>query len=123
MQCGTPVEDVPEPVQTAPVEPAAEEAKTETPAAAQPETDSKAERVRPSFDEFQWDVSEYPNQNAVEKTDDINFNWNTDPAQEKEEIPEAAPQKQEYSSRYMRRFRRKTGTERNRKYSRRQRSG
>ena len=34
MQCGTPVEDVPEPVQTAPVEPAAEEAKTETPAAA-----------------------------------------------------------------------------------------
>lgn len=95
MQCGTPVEDVPEPVQTAPVEPAAEEAKTETPAAAQPETDSKAERVRPSFDEFQWDVSEYPNQNAVEKTDDINFNWNADPAQEKEEIPEAAPQKQE----------------------------
>ncbi|MBQ4596331.1 MAG: zinc-ribbon domain-containing protein, partial [Firmicutes bacterium] len=35
---------------------------------------------KPLFEEFQWNVSEYPDRNAVEKTEDIDFNWNADPA-------------------------------------------
>jgi len=35
---------------------------------------------KPIFEEFQWNVSEYPDRNIVEKTEDINFNWNADPA-------------------------------------------
>lgn len=35
---------------------------------------------KPLFEEFQWDVSEYPDRNVVEKTEDINFDWNADPA-------------------------------------------
>lgn len=35
---------------------------------------------KPVFEEFQWNVSEYPDRNIVEKTEDINFNWNADPA-------------------------------------------
>ena len=40
---------------------------------------------RPSFEEFHWNVSDYPDRNAVEKTEDIDFNWNADPR----EIPDA----------------------------------
>ena len=36
--------------------------------------------VKPSFAEFQWNVDDYPSRNAYEKTDDIDFNWNADPA-------------------------------------------
>lgn len=89
MQCGTPVEDVPEPVQTAPVEPAATQPE---PVKETPQPEATAEQVtkeRPSFDEFQWNVSDYPDRNAVEKTDDINFNWHTDPAPAAAEIPAA----------------------------------
>ncbi|MDO4745570.1 MAG: zinc-ribbon domain-containing protein [Bacillota bacterium] len=35
---------------------------------------------KPIFEEFQWNVSEYPDRNLVEKTEEINFNWNADPA-------------------------------------------
>lgn len=35
---------------------------------------------KPIFEEFQWNVSEYPDRNTVAKTEDINFNWNADPA-------------------------------------------
>ena len=35
---------------------------------------------KPIFEEFQWNVSEYPDRNIVEKTEDIDFNWNADPA-------------------------------------------
>ena len=31
------------------------------------------------IDEIKWNVSEYPDQNAVEKTEEIDFNWNTEP--------------------------------------------
>ena len=43
------------------------------------------ETKRPSFEEFQWDVSEYPDRNSVGKTEDIDFNWNADPR----DIPDA----------------------------------
>ncbi|MEI3516244.1 MAG: hypothetical protein V8R50_02590 [Clostridia bacterium] len=48
-------------------------------------------RERPVFDEIKWNVSEYPDQNAVEKTK-IDFNWNTEPVaapQPKAEAPAA----------------------------------
>lgn len=34
----------------------------------------------PLFDEFRWNVSEYPDRNAVGKTEEVDFNWNADPA-------------------------------------------
>ena len=34
---------------------------------------------KPFFEEMQWDVEEYPDSFHVEKTDDINFDWNADP--------------------------------------------
>ena len=68
--CGSPVEAaaavVPEPVM--PAEPVMD-IKTEEPVVR-----------KPLFEEFQWNVSEYPDRNNVEKTEDINFNWNADPS-------------------------------------------
>ena len=49
---------------------------------------------KPLFEEFQWNVSEYPDRNAVEKTEDINFNWNADPASITD-TPKKAPVVQE----------------------------
>lgn len=44
-------------------------------------TDAQEAVVRePVFDEFQWNVSDYPDRNTVEKTEEIDFNWNADPA-------------------------------------------
>jgi len=69
--CGNPVEVMPEP------EVNASEVHTQQ----QPEQIEQETVVRkPLFEEFQWNVSEYPDRNAVEKTEDIDFNWNADPA-------------------------------------------
>ena len=91
MQCGTPVDDVPAPVQTAPVQHTTEKAKPAK--APQPKAEpADAPRERPVFDEIKWNVSEYPDQNAVEKTEEIDFNWNTEPVaapQPKAEAPAA----------------------------------
>ncbi len=45
-----------------------------------PEPIEEAPVRKPLFEEFQWNVSEYPDRNVVEKTEDIDFNWNADPA-------------------------------------------
>ena len=91
MQCGTPVDDVPVPVQTAPVQHTTE--KAEPAKAPQPKAEPvDAPRERPVFDEIKWNVSEYPDQNAVEKTEEIDFNWNPEPVaapQPKAEAPAA----------------------------------
>ena len=91
MQCGTPVDDVPAPVQTAPVQHTTE--KAEPVKAPQPKAEPvETPRQRPVFDEIKWNVSEYPDQNAVEKTEEIDFNWNTEPVaapQPKAEAPAA----------------------------------
>lgn len=91
MQCGTPVDDVPAPVQTAPVQHTTE--KAEPVKAPQPKAEPvKTPRERPVFDEIKWNVSEYPDQNAVEKTEEIDFNWNPEPVaapQPKAEAPAA----------------------------------
>ena len=91
MQCGTPVDDVPAPVQTAPVQHTTE--KAEPVKAPQPKAEPvETPRERPVFDEIKWNVSEYPDQNAVEKTEEIDFNWNTEPVaapQPKAEAPAA----------------------------------
>ena len=91
MQCGTPVDDVPAPVQTAPVQHTTE--KAEPVKAPQPKAEPvETPRERPVFDEIKWNVSEYPDQNAVEKTEEIDFNWTTEPVaapQPKAEAPAA----------------------------------
>ena len=35
--------------------------------------------ARPVFEEFSWNVADYPDRNVIEKTDDIDFNWNANP--------------------------------------------
>ena len=86
--CGTKlVAETPEPAEkAAPAEaPKAPEVKKEAPAPkAEPETPRK-----PFMEEMRWDVSEYPDSNVIEKTDDIDFDWNADPTK----IPDQAPKR------------------------------
>jgi len=70
-QCGKPVEVAVKPETTE----AAVHMGTVTETSIEPEFPKK-----PIFEEFQWNVSEYPDRNIVEKTEDIDFNWNADPA-------------------------------------------
>lgn len=95
-QCGTPVEAAPQAARTVSSHSENFAATTESPkqsashgqsagsdvgnaarraesAASQTADETKARRT--SFDEFQWNVSDYPDRNSVEKTEDINFNW------------------------------------------------
>lgn len=65
---GTAAEDVQEPPEA------------EIPAV--PETAEPAKESR-IFDEFQWDVRDYPGA-GVEKTEDVNFNWDANPADVKD---------------------------------------
>ncbi|MDO4528126.1 MAG: zinc ribbon domain-containing protein, partial [bacterium] len=57
-------------------------------AAAAVKTEPEAPR-KPFLEEMQWDVSEYPDSNVIEKTDDIDFNWNTDPDKVEDPVPKA----------------------------------
>lgn len=83
--CGTAVEAVQEP------EIKVNEVHTQQ----EPEQNVQETVVRkPLFEEFQWNVSEYPDRNAVEKTEDIDFNWNADPASISD-TPKKAPAVQE----------------------------
>lgn len=69
--CGSAVEAMPEP----------EIKVSEVHTQQEPEQNVQETVVRkPLFEEFQWNVSEYPDRNVVEKTEDIDFNWNADPA-------------------------------------------
>lgn len=61
--CGAPVE--------VPVEPAAPEVLAEEPAAKNSE--------KPVFEEFNWNVNDYPSKDKIKKTEDIDFDWNADP--------------------------------------------
>lgn len=78
MYCGTPAEEVPAPAATPVVEHVTEKTSPTNPVEHK-EDAQEAPREHPSFEEFQWNVSEYPDQNAIEKTDDIDFNWDADP--------------------------------------------
>lgn len=78
--CGSPVEELPQPQQP---QPEAIEPSIHT----KPESDSNddaPEMRKPIFEEFQWNVSEYPDRNVIEKTEEIDFNWNANP----DDIPE-----------------------------------
>ena len=49
---------------------------------------------KPIFDEFQWNVNDYPDTNVVAKTEDIDFDWNADPNEIRDrfsEQPEPQP--------------------------------
>lgn len=61
--CGAPVE--------VPVEPAAPEVLAEEPAA--------KNSGKPVFEEFNWNVNDYPSKDKIRKTEDIDFDWNADP--------------------------------------------
>ena len=70
-RCGSPVEIIVQPEVSKPVmysEPAPSVVSEEP------------VRRKPVFEEFHWNVSEYPDRNGVDKTEEINFNWNADPA-------------------------------------------
>ena len=54
-----------------PVEPAAPEVLAEEPAAKNSE--------KPVFEEFNWNVNDYPSKDKIRKTEDIDFDWNADP--------------------------------------------
>lgn len=61
--CGAPVE--------VPIEPATPKAPAEEPV---------AEVARkPVFEEFDWNVNDYPSKDKITKTEDIDFDWNADP--------------------------------------------
>lgn len=87
--CGSPVEALPPPEVTEP----------NIHTKPKPDNSDDVPEVRkPIFEEFQWNVSEYPDRNAIEKTEEVDFNWNANP----DDIPEtprrivkAAPQEQE----------------------------
>lgn len=68
--CGSPVE--------APAAPVVPESSGNTETAPPQEVEEPIVR-KPIFEEFQWDVSEYPDRNNVAKTEEINFNWNAAP--------------------------------------------
>ncbi len=74
--CGSPVEALTKPAAPEPVNVAEFTFEPE---------DKPQEPRRASFAEFQWNVEEYPSRTAVEKTEDVDFNWNASP----EEISEA----------------------------------
>ncbi len=61
--CGAPVE--------VPVEPAVPVVPAEEPAA--------RDTGKPIFEEFDWNVNDYPSKDKITKTEDIDFDWNADP--------------------------------------------
>ena len=69
--CGNPVAITTQPEIAEPV--------VESPSISEDHTEETPVR-KPLFEEFKWNVSEYPDRNVVEKTEEINFNWNADPA-------------------------------------------
>ena len=80
--CGTPTaaEPVAPDVPEEPLEPVAEvpEVPEVEPTPIPAEPDVTVAR-KPIFDEFQWNVNDYPDNNSVAKTEDIDFDWNADP--------------------------------------------
>lgn len=76
--CGTRLE----PQEAPKAEPAEKQMKdnTEVAAPVQKKEEPAQEAPRkPFLEEMQWDVSEYPDSSTIEKTEDINFDWNADP--------------------------------------------
>ncbi|NLD19406.1 MAG: zinc-ribbon domain-containing protein [Clostridiales bacterium] len=79
--CGSPAVGAPvaaaheEPIEAPPVH------RTES----KPALGIEEEHRTPVFEEFQWNVEDYPDRETVGKTEDINFNWNANP----KDVPEA----------------------------------
>lgn len=80
-------------VEAAPAEPAAKPAQpVPKPAPAKPAPAPQAKSAeeaprKPFLEGMQWNVSEYPDSNVIEKTEDINFDWNTDPSKVEDFVP------------------------------------
>lgn len=77
-RCGSPAPVVETPVAAAHKEPV--KAPIAPRAETTPAAEIESEPRKPVFEEFQWNVDDYPDRNTVEKTEDINFNWNANPA-------------------------------------------
>ena len=55
-----------------------------------PQAAASAEKPRkPFLEEMRWNVSEYPDSNVIEKTEEINFDWNADP----DKVPDSVPRR------------------------------
>ena len=79
--CGSPVAEMPSPVQ----EPEVPEVT--------PEPEAEPEPVRkPFIEEINWNVNEYPDTDTIEKTDDIDFDWSADPAEIRERLTKGYPE-------------------------------
>ena len=75
--CGTPT--AVEPVEPEfPSEPVEEVAPAPEVPVAEPAPEEIVSR-KPIFDEFQWNVNDYPDNTSYVKTEDVNFDWNADP--------------------------------------------
>ena len=92
--CGTPTAIEPATIEVAEEMPeVAPEVSTFKPEIPEVKTEEPVIR-KPIFDEFQWDVNDYPDTNVVAKTEDIDFDWNADPNEIRDrfsEQPEPQP--------------------------------
>lgn len=86
--CGSPVQEAPQPEPAAAYEEPVSKHVEKTPKQPAPtidvthdavQEDSYHEPKKAVFEEINWNVEDYPNRNTVEKTEDINFNWNANP--------------------------------------------
>lgn len=54
------------------------------------EVEYQEEKERPVFEEFDWNITDYPSR-SKSKTDDIDFNWNANPNDIPDDIPVSTP--------------------------------
>ena len=85
--CGSPVAEI--------STPAPEPPKAETPVSVTaPKKEVAPEPVRkPFIEDIKWDVNEYPTPDAVEKTEDIDFDWSADPSEIRDRLTREYPEK------------------------------
>ena len=85
--CGSPVAEI--------STPAPEPPKAETPVSVTaPKKEVAPEPVRkPFIEDIKWDVNEYPAPDAVEKTEDIDFDWSADPSEIRDRLTREYPEK------------------------------
>lgn len=93
--CGTPIAvdtadfDVPE--VTSEIEEPSPAWSTASDEIAAPESESEESVPKKLFEEFEWNVNDYPDTYSHEKTEDIDFDWNADPRDIRDQYAESGP--------------------------------
>lgn len=77
--CGSPVQAAPQPAQ-ADETPVNISAEPDMEQSADTSQGAEAPKKKAKFEEFDWNVGDYPARNVVEKTAAVDFNWNESPA-------------------------------------------